>query len=143
MSVATPKSIARHIVPRCPAARRTALLEDLPMKAQRQVILAEPVRTAIGTFGGSLKDQPATALGALAIRAAVARAGLKPDEISTVVMGNVVQAGEKMNPGRQAAVNAGLPVTVPAMTVNRVCGSGAQAIVSAAQEIIAGGLEAT
>ena len=113
------------------------------MKPQRQVILAEPVRTAIGTFGGSLKDQPATALGALAIRAAVARAGLKPDEISTVVMGNVVQAGEKMNPGRQAAVNAGLPVSVPAMTVNRVCGSGAQAIVSAAQEIIAGGLEAT
>jgi acetyl-CoA C-acetyltransferase len=113
------------------------------------VIFAEPVRTAIGTFGGTLKDIPAPALGATAISAAVARAGLKPETIETVVMGNVVQAGVKMNPARQAAVNAGLPVTTPALTVNRVCGSGAQAIVSAANEIqlgninvaVAGGME--
>ena len=104
----------------------------------RSVVITEPVRTAIGAFGGTLKDVPAPDLGAVAIRAAVERAGLRPDEIETVAMGNVIQAGTKMNPARQAAVQAGLPVTVPAMTVNRVCGSGAQAIVSAAQEILLG-----
>ncbi len=108
----------------------------------RSVVIAEPVRTAIGAFGGTLKDVPAPDLGAVAIRAAVERAGLKPDEIETAAMGNVVQAGAKMNPARQAAVQAGLPVTVPAMTVNRVCGSGAQAIVSAAQEILLGNANA-
>ena len=108
----------------------------------RSVVIAEPVRTAIGAFGGTLKDMPAPDLGAVAIRAAVERAGLKPDEIETAAMGNVVQAGAKMNPARQAAVQAGLPVTVPAMTVNRVCGSGAQAIVSAAQEILLGNANA-
>jgi acetyl-CoA C-acetyltransferase len=107
----------------------------------RSVVFAEPVRTAIGTFGGSLKEMPAPDLGAVAIGAAVARANLRPDEVETVVMGNVVQAGTKMNPARQAAVHAGLPVTVPALTVNRVCGSGAQAIVSAAQEIALGNID--
>src|SRR5690348_7463973 len=115
----------------------------------RSVVFAAPVRTAIGTFGGSLKDVPAPALGATAIRGAVTRAAIRPDEVETVVMGNVVQAGTKMNPARQAAIGAGLPVTTPALTVNRVCGSGAQAIVSAAQEIalgnigvaVAGGME--
>jgi acetyl-CoA C-acetyltransferase len=110
--------------------------------ASRSVVIAEPVRTAIGAFGGTLKDVPAPDLGAVAIRSAVERAGLKPDEIETVAMGNVIQAGIKMNPARQAAVQAGLPVTVPAMTVNRVCGSGAQAIVSAAQEILLGAANA-
>ena len=108
----------------------------------RTVVIAEPVRTAIGAFGGTLKDVPAPDLGAVAIRAAIERAGLRPDEIETVAMGNVIQAGTKMNPARQAAVQAGLPVTVPAMTVNRVCGSGAQAIVSAAQEILLGNANA-
>ena len=102
------------------------------MTSRRSVVFAEPVRTAIGTFGGTLKDVPAPSLGAVAIAGAVKRAGLHPEEVETVVMGNVVQAGTKMNPARQAAVHAGLPVTVPALTVNRVCGSGAQAIVSAA-----------
>ena len=119
------------------------------MTSQRSVVFAEPVRTAIGTFGGSLKDVPAPSLGAVAIGAAVARAAIRPEEVETIVMGNVVQAGSKMNPARQAAVHAGLPVTIPALTVNRVCGSGAQAIVSAAQEIalgninvaVAGGME--
>ena len=109
--------------------------------SQRSVVFAEPVRTAIGTFGGSLKDVPAPDLGAAAIGAAVARAGLRADEVETVAMGNVVQAGAKMNPARQAAVHAGLPVTTPAMTVNRVCGSGAQAIVSAAQDILLGNVD--
>jgi acetyl-CoA C-acetyltransferase len=108
------------------------------MTSRRSVVLSTPVRTAIGTFGGSLKEMPVPDLGAIAIGAAVERARLKPDEIGNVVMGNVIQAGAKMNPGRQAAIRAGLPVTVPAMTVNRVCGSGAQAIVSAAQEIMLG-----
>ncbi len=111
------------------------------MTSPRSVVLAAPIRTAIGTFGGSLKDVASTELGAVAIRAAVGRAGLAPDEIGTVVMGNVVQAGAKMNPGRQAAIGAGLPVSVPAMTVNRVCGSAAQAIVSAAQDIMVGALD--
>jgi acetyl-CoA C-acetyltransferase len=111
------------------------------MPPSRSIVLAAPVRTAIGTFGGTLKDTPATELGSVAIRATVARAGLKPDEIETVVMGNVIQAGNKMNPARQAARAADLPVSVPAMTVNRVCGSAAQAIVSAAHEIIAGGAD--
>jgi acetyl-CoA C-acetyltransferase len=108
------------------------------MTSQRSVVLSGAVRTAIGTFGGSLKEVAVPDLGAAAINAAVERAGLKAGEIGTVVMGNVIQAGAKMNPGRQAAVRSGLPVSVPAMTVNRVCGSGAQAIVSAAQEILLG-----
>jgi acetyl-CoA C-acetyltransferase len=111
------------------------------MNQSRSVVIAEPVRTAIGTLGGSLKDMAAPELGAAAIKEAVARAGLRPDQIDNVVMGNVVQAGVKMNPGRQAAVKAGLPVSVPALTVNRVCGSGAQAIVSAAQDIQLGGAD--
>jgi len=115
----------------------------------RDVVICAPVRTAIGTFNGTLKDTPATELGAVAIRAAIARAGLDPARVDGVVMGNVIQAGNRMNPARQAAIGAGIPVSAPAMTVNRVCGSGAQAIASAAQEIrlgeaevmIAGGME--
>src|ERR1700726_1179581 len=111
------------------------------MMSSRSVVLIAPVRTAIGTFDGSLKELPAPDLGAIAIKAAIARAGLHSDEVGTAVMGNVVQAGAKMNPARQAAIHAGLPVSVPAMTVNRVCGSGAQAIVSAAQEILLGSVD--
>jgi len=111
------------------------------MTSARSIVIAEPVRTPIGTFDGSLKDVTAPDLGAAAIGAAIQRAGLEPEEIGTVVMGQVIQAGAKMNPARQAAVHGGLPVTVPAMTVNRVCGSGAQAIVSAAQEILVGSVD--
>lgn len=111
------------------------------MTPAQSVILATPIRTAIGTFGGSLKDIPAPDLGAIAVRAAMERAGVKPEEVGTAVLGNVVQAGTKMNPARQATIHAGLPVSVPAMTVNRVCGSGAQAIVSAAQEIALGNID--
>jgi acetyl-CoA C-acetyltransferase len=112
------------------------------MTSKYSVVIVEPVRTAIGTFGGTLKDIPAVELGAAAINAALQRSNLRPDEIGTVVMGNTVQAGNKMNPARQAAINGGLPVQVPAMTVNRVCGSGAQAIVSAAHEILMGSMDA-
>jgi acetyl-CoA C-acetyltransferase len=114
-----------------------------------EVVICDPVRTAIGTYGGSLKDVAAPELGAAAIRETLKRAGLAPDKVQALVMGNVIQAGVKMNPARQAGIGAGLPVEVPALTVNRVCGSGAQAIASAALEIwsgmtdcaIAGGME--
>lgn len=117
--------------------------------AERDVVICAPVRTAIGTFGGMLKDTPATDLGAAVIRAAIEFAGLDPAKVDGVVMGNVIQAGNRMNPARQAAIAAGVPVSAPALTVNRVCGSGAQAIASAAQEIrlgeaevmVAGGME--
>ncbi len=103
-----------------------------------EVVLCNPVRTAIGTYGGALKNTPAVELGAIAIRESLRRAGLAAEKVETVVMGQVVQAGSKMNPARQAAIGAGIPVAAPALTVNRVCGSGAQAIVSAALEILAG-----
>ena len=103
-----------------------------------QVVICSPVRTAIGTYGGMLKDMPAADLGAVAIRATLERSKLTNGDIDTVVMGNVIQAGNKMNPARQAAIQGGLPVNVPAMTVNRVCGSGAQAIASVAQEVMLG-----
>ncbi len=108
----------------------------------RDVILASPVRTAIGAFNGALKTVPATELGATVVRETLRRSGLDPAAIGSIVMGNVVQAGNRMNPARQAAVGGGAPVSVPAMTVNRVCGSGAQAIVTAAQQIATGEVDA-
>jgi acetyl-CoA C-acetyltransferase len=104
----------------------------------REVVLCAPVRTAIGTYGGSLKDVPAPQLGAVTVREALRRGSLSGEAIGTVVMGHVVQAGAGMNPARQAAMGGGVPVQVPAMTVNRVCGSGAQAIATAAAEVIVG-----
>jgi acetyl-CoA C-acetyltransferase len=106
-----------------------------------EVVLCSPVRTAIGAFNGSLKTIPATELGAVVVRETLQRAKLDSAAVESVVMGNVIQAGNKMNPARQAAINGGIPVSVPAMTVNRVCGSGAQAIVTAAQQINAGEIE--
>lgn len=103
-----------------------------------EVVLCNPVRTAIGTYGGALKDMPAPALGAAVIRECLTRAGLPTEKVQSLVMGNVIQAGVKMNPARQAGIAGGLPVDVPALTINRVCGSGAQALVSAATEIWAG-----
>ncbi|MBI5719777.1 MAG: acetyl-CoA C-acetyltransferase [Burkholderiales bacterium] len=102
------------------------------------IVLCTPVRTPIATYGGALKDTPAPDLGAAVIREVLRRSGLAAKVVDTVVMGQVIQAGARMNPARQASVGAGLPVQVPAMTVNRVCGSGAQAIATAALEIAAG-----
>ena len=107
----------------------------------RDVVICHPVRTAIGTYGGSLKDVPAPDLGAAAIRETLKRSKVATDKVQALVMGNVIQAGTKMNPARQAGIGAGLPVEVPALTVNRVCGSGAQGIASAALEIWAGMLD--
>jgi len=104
----------------------------------KDIVICSPARSAIGSFGGSLKDTPASALGAHAIGAALRRSGLDPALVDSVVMGNVVQAGNGMNVARQAAILGGLPVAVPAMTVNRVCGSGAQAIATAYAEVAAG-----
>ena len=117
--------------------------------SRREVVLCHPVRTAIGTYNGSLKSTPAVQLGATVVRETLRRAQLDPAKLGAVAMGNVIQAGNKMNPARQAAIHGGIPVDVPAMTVNRVCGSGAQAIASVAQEIwlgfadaaIGGGME--
>jgi acetyl-CoA C-acetyltransferase len=115
----------------------------------RDVVLCHPVRSAIGSYNGPLKGTPATELGATVVRETLRRSGIDPARVGSVVMGNVIQAGNRMNPARQAALNGGVPVAVPAMTVNRVCGSGAQAIATVAQEIwlghidaaIAGGME--
>src|SRR6266446_1038874 len=106
-------------------------------------------RTPIGAFGGAFKDLSAVDLGTVAIREAVARAGVKPADVGDVVMGCVLQAGAGMNVARQAALKAGLPIEVPAETVNRVCGSGLQAVVHAVEAlrvgyvdtIVAGGTE--
>src|SRR5262249_53119462 len=98
--------------------------------AMRDVVLCHPIRTPIGSYNGSLKDTPATELGAVAVRETLKRSNLDPSHLASVVMGNVIQAGNRMNPARQAAIAGGVPVAVPALTVNRVCGSGAQAIVS-------------
>ncbi|MFM0715061.1 thiolase family protein [Paraburkholderia strydomiana] len=119
------------------------------MTSMREVVICNPVRTPIGAFGGSLKDVSATELGAVTVRETLRRSRLEAGALASVVMGNVIQAGNKMNPARQASIGGGVPVAVPALTVNRVCGSGAQAIASAAQEIwlglgdaaVAGGME--
>jgi len=115
----------------------------------RTVYIVSAVRTPIGSFGGSLKDLSATQLGAIAIKAAVERAGLKPDQIEEVYMGNVIQANVGQAPARQAAKFAGLPDHVICTTVNKVCASGMKAIAQAAQDIllsdadivVAGGME--
>lgn len=110
---------------------------------------ARPSARRLEPYNGSLKATAATELGATVIREALRRTKLEPAQIHSAVMGNVVQAGNKMNPARQAAVHGGIPVGVLAMTANRICGSGAQAIASAAQEVwldfpdaaVAGGME--
>jgi acetyl-CoA C-acetyltransferase len=122
--------------------------EDQSM-SKPEAVVCTPVRTAIGTYNGSLKGTAATELGATAIGEVLKRSGFDPAKIDGVIMGNVIQAGNKMNPARQAAIHGGVPVDAPAMTVNRVCGSGAQAIASAVQEVwlgfgkavVAGGME--
>ena len=107
----------------------------------QDIILASPVRTAIGAYNGSLKGIPAPDLGAVVVRETLRRAGLDAAAVGSVVIGNVIQAGNKMNPARQAAIGGGVPVSVPALTVNRVCGSGAQAVVTAAQQIMSGEID--
>lgn len=104
----------------------------------KKVVIASAVRTAIGTFGGSLKDVPAVDLGAVAIKEALNRANVKPEMVDEVFMGCVLQASLGQNVSRQAAVKAGVPVDVPTMTINKVCGSGLRAVSLGYQTIMAG-----
>lgn len=103
-----------------------------------EVVIVSAVRTAIGSFQGSLKDVPATQLGAIVIEGALAKVGIDGELVDEVIMGNVLQAGLGQNPARQASIKAGLPQTVPAMTINKVCGSGLKAVHLATQAIKAG-----
>jgi acetyl-CoA C-acetyltransferase len=109
--------------------------------AGREVVIVGAARTPIGSFLGSLAALTAPRLGAVAIRAALARAGVEPGGVDEVVMGNVLQAGVGQAPARQAALFAGLPQTTPAWTLNKVCGSGLKAVISAAQAIAIGDAE--
>jgi acetyl-CoA C-acetyltransferase len=103
--------------------------------SKRRVVLAGACRTAIGTMGGQLSSIPAPDLGAMAIKEALKRAGVKPEQVDEVYMGNVIQAGLGQNPARQAAINAGIPVEVPAITINVLCGSGLHCVNLAAKLI--------
>jgi acetyl-CoA C-acetyltransferase len=104
----------------------------------QQAVIVSAVRTAIGKFGGSLAKIPAPELGALVIREAVARAGLKPEQVDSVIMGQVLTAGSGQNPARQATIKSGLPIETPAMTINVVCGSGLKSVMLAAQAVATG-----
>ncbi len=103
-----------------------------------EIVIVGAVRTAIGKFGGTLAKVPASDLGAHVIRSVLERAGLKPEQVSEVIMGQVLTAGTGQNPARQAAIRAGLPEMVPAMTINKVCGSGLKAAMLGAQSIANG-----
>lgn len=105
---------------------------------KNEVVIVGAVRTAIGNFNGSLKDIPATELGAVVIQEALAKAGVKSEQVDEVILGNVLSAGLGQNPARQACIKAGLPENVPAMTVNKVCGSGLKSVQLATQAILAG-----
>ncbi len=103
-----------------------------------EVVIVSAVRTAIGSFLGSLKDVSAPELGAIVIKEALSRSGVKAEDVDEVIMGNVLQAGLGQNPARQAAIKGGLPETVSALTINKVCGSGLKAVHLARQAILAG-----
>jgi acetyl-CoA C-acetyltransferase len=104
----------------------------------REVVIVGAARTAVGAFQGALSSLTAPQLGAVAIKAALERAGLKPEQVDQVIMGNVLTAGVGQAPARQAALGAGLPIGVPCVTVNKVCGSGLQSVVQAYQAIALG-----
>ena len=104
----------------------------------REVVIVSAARTPIGAFGGSLKGVPTRKLGAIAIKAAIERAGIKPEMVDEVIMGAVLQGGLGQNVARQMTLDAGLPIETPAMTINKVCGSGLRAVELAAQIIKAG-----
>src|SRR4026207_1283314 len=119
------------------------------MSELNEAVIVSAVRTPVGKILGALKNFKATDLGAIVVREAVKRAGVKPEDVDEVIMGCVIQAGLGQNPARQAALNGGLPNTVSAVTVNKVCGSGLKAVMMAAQGVqlgdteivVAGGME--
>jgi len=128
-------------------AVRSGMLPE--MASRREPVIAGACRTAIGGFGGGLAGLPAWRLGEVVVREAMARAGVAAEAIDEVILGNVLQAGQGQGPARQASLAAGLPVAVPAVTINKVCGSGLAAVIMAAQQVmlgeagvvIAGGME--
>ncbi len=107
----------------------------------KEIVIASACRTAIGKFGGTLKNVPAVELGATVIKEAVNRAGIKPEQVDEVIFGNVITGGLGQNPARQASIKAGLPIECTAMTINIVCGSGLKAVALAANQIKAGEAE--
>lgn len=114
-----------------------------------EIVIASAARTAIGAFGGALREVPAVELGGIVIREVLHRAQMRPDKVDLVIMGNVLQAGEGQNPARQAAMLAGISQYTPSLTINALCGSGMEAVITAAQKIqsgdaqivVAGGME--
>src|SRR5919201_852440 len=127
-------------------------LQETNMAAERKVqdvVIVGAARTPVGAFQGTLSSLPAPRLGAVAIKAALERAGVKPEEVKTVFMGQVLQGGVGQAPARQASLYAGIPKTVPCVTVNKVCGSGLEAVIEGARVIalgeadvvVAGGME--
>lgn len=109
--------------------------------SQTEVVIVSAVRTALGNFNGSLKNVSAPELGATVIKGALEEAGVKPELVDEVIMGNVLQAGLGQNPARQAAIQAGIPESVSSMTINKVCGSGLKAVHLATQAILSGDAE--
>lgn len=115
----------------------------------KEIVIAGAVRTPVGKFGGTLKDIPAVDLGVTAMKEALSRSGVSPEEVDEVILGNVLQAGQGQNPARQVALNGGCPVTTVATTINKVCASGIKSVAMAAQAvnaddadiIVAGGIE--
>ena len=107
----------------------------------QEVVIVSAVRTAIGAFQGTLKDIAAPTLGSIVIKEALKRIDLDASLVDEVIMGNVLAAGSGQNPARQASIGAGIPYAVPALTINKVCGSGLKAVHLAAQAIIAGDAE--
>ncbi|MCC6500653.1 MAG: acetyl-CoA C-acetyltransferase [Anaerolineales bacterium] len=108
------------------------------MTKENEAVILSAARTPVGKFQGALSSVPATQLGAVAVKAAVERAGINPEEIEEVIMGNVVQAGEGQAPARQSGILGGIPATVSASTINKVCGSGLKAAMMASQAVRAG-----
>ena len=107
----------------------------------QEVVIVSAVRTPIGTFNGALASVPAVELGAIAIKEAIKRAGIAPEQVEEVIMGHVLQTAQGQNTARQASVKAGIPVEVPSFTINKVCGSGLKAVGLARQAILAGDAE--
>src|SRR5206468_4010974 len=112
------------------------------MSEDTDTVILSACRTPVGSFGGVFKDLTAADLGAVVVREAIARSGVKPADVGDVILGCVLQAGAGMNVARQCALEAGLPVEVPGETVNRVCGSGLQAVVHAVEAIRVGYVDA-
>ena len=104
----------------------------------KEVYVVNCCRTAVGSFGGSLKDTPAAEMGAVVIKEALNRAGVKPEQVDEVMFGCILTAGLGQNVARQCALKAGIPISVPAYTVGMVCGSGMKSVIEGARSILAG-----